>query len=84
MEGGISAANLVVSNTIPISKEKAFQKAIKINPQNIQEIQEAVKKAYNMPQDEEMRKELLREFSMDSIINKHIKIYNNLLQERIL
>lgn len=79
LEGGSAGANLVVSKTIPISKEKIFDRILKIEPDNIEQIKQTIEKAYKEPKDEEFRKELVEKFSINSIINSHIKIYNNLI-----
>lgn len=75
IEAGICGANLVVSNSLPILDYPVFAKCLTFDPNNVDEIRRQSLKAYSSPMNENLRKNIIKTFSWESVINKHIELY---------
>lgn len=81
LEGGTYGAKIVASKNLPILSYKSFNDCITFNPRKIEDIRNAIIESVSLPKDDKMRKMLMSEFSWKSVLNAHIKLYQQLIQE---
>lgn len=79
LEGIITGATPVLSKTLPILEFDTFNNCLTFDPDNIKEIRMQIKKAIHMEKDLNLINSAKEEFSWESVANKHLKIYENLL-----
>lgn len=76
LEGGMAGADLALSNTLPILCYSSFKKCRTFDPNNIKQMREVIKDAFERPKDVTLKDKLINEFNWDTIIDQHIKIYS--------
>ena len=81
LEGGIAGAKLAISNSLPILDYDVFKRCRSFNPNKIEDIRNELLLAYDDIKDDSLQKQLIKEFSWDSIIQKQIQYYEELLNE---
>lgn len=79
LEAGIMGAKLVLSNTLPILSYKSMSSCETFNPDNVNEIRDAVTKTFSSPQSNIIINAMKTEFSWGSVIDSHESVYNSLL-----
>lgn len=79
LEAGIMGAKLVLSNTLPILSYKSMSSCETFNPDNVNEIREAVTKTFSLPQSNKMKNAMITDFSWGTVIDSHESVYNSLL-----
>ena len=81
LEAAMSGCNVCLSKTLPILEFNVFDRNFTFDPRNVNEIRTVLDRAMVTPHNDLTRKRAIETFSWESIIEKHIKIYNNLLAE---
>lgn len=76
IEAGVQGTKLVLSKTLPILDYNCMKSVRTFNPNDIDDIKKAIVETFSKPRDENTKSQMLKEFSWDIIIDKHIKIYN--------
>lgn len=82
LEAGINGAKLLISNTLPILSFNSFKRAYTFNPSNIRNIYEVVLNAMKEEKDPQLKMDIEDEFSWDTIIEQHVKLYNKLINDK--
>lgn len=80
LEAGVSGCKIVMSQTLPILGYKSFEKCYRFDPSSPNSIRTNVLKALNAPKDKEFAKKIEKEFSWDTVIDKHVELYSGLLR----
>lgn len=81
LEAAMAGCNVCLSNTLPILDFNVFDRNFTFDPRNVDEIRKVLDKAMVTPHNELIRRKAIEIFSWESIIEKHIDIYNNLLED---
>ena len=79
VEGVIAGATPVISNTLPILEFKTFKNCLTFSPNVIEDIRTTIANAMHTPKDLKLIEKAKNEFSWESVANKHLAIYKNLL-----
>lgn len=79
LEAAVAGANLVVSQSLPILDFSAMNVCTRIVPNNLDDIRKKTLYAFNKEKVENQKDMILKEFSWDEVVNKHIELYKNLL-----
>lgn len=82
VEGVMAGATPVISNTLPILEFKTFEDCLTFSPNDIEDIRKKIIKAMHIPKNFKLVEEAKKEFSWESVANKHLDIYRNLLNQR--
>lgn len=82
IEGAACGANLVASSVLPLSEWNLDKYCEFVDSNNIDSIGKAVKKQFYKENDLTIREIIKQEFSWENIINRYIKIYEDLLKEK--
>ncbi|MBE5966482.1 MAG: glycosyltransferase [Lachnospiraceae bacterium] len=80
VEGGMAGANLAVSKTLPILDYNVFTEAELFMPDDINSIKTAVINAMKKPKSETMKENIKRFFSWESVAQKHMELYLEILK----
>lgn len=78
VEGGLYGANLVCSKSLPILELGIRDICTTCNPNNIDDIKNAILLAYNKDKDEKQPYIMKELFSLENIAKKHIDIYRQI------
>ncbi len=81
-EGIMSGATPVISNTLPILNFKTFENCLTFRPNDIEDIRKKITEAVHTPKDFKLIEKAKKEFSWESVANKHLDIYRKLLNQR--
>ena len=78
VEGGMAGAKLAISKTLPILEYDCFKDCLTFNPKDVKDIRNVVIKAFNDEKSDELKNRLIETFSWKTVIDKHIKIYDEM------
>lgn len=79
VEAGIQGAKLALSETLPILDYKCMRGVQTFKPDDIDSIRKSVTNVFNQSANEELKKQIMKEFSWEKIIEQHINIYNKVI-----
>jgi len=80
VEGCAAGANIVASEGLPIIDWGLSEYCRLINPKSITDMKSKLIEAYNAPRDAAVPSLILNKFSWDSVVEKHMEIYNVVVQ----
>ncbi len=80
IEAGVSGAKVVISETLPILEFKEFDSCMTFDPSDVDEIKKCILATIDKPKDEDFARRLKEAFSWDSVVDKHINCYEELLK----
>lgn len=79
LEAAMAGCNVCLSKTLPILAFDVFDRNLTFDPSLVDEIRNVLDRAMEIPKSGTTRKKAIESFSWESIIEKHIDIYQNLL-----
>lgn len=82
IEAIMYGAKLVLSNSLSILSYEDFKEFHTFSPNNTEEIKNAVIKTINSKKNQKTYDKIIKDFSWDTIIEEHIKLYRSLLNEK--
>lgn len=80
LEGAINGAKIAVSNTLPILEFEPLRNVCTFNPASIEDIRIKVSTLLKEERDTQLKDKVESFFSWDSVIDKHIECYEELLR----
>lgn len=78
LEGGAKGAKLAFSNTLPICRYSEFQNCPSFNPSNIKDIESVITACVEEINDGKLKERVINGFNWNTIIDKHIALYNSI------
>lgn len=79
VEGVMAGATPVISNTLPILEFKTFENCMTFNPNDIEDIRKKTNHAMHISNNFKLIENAKKDFSWESVANKHLEIYRSLL-----
>ena len=79
VEGAAAGANLVVTKSLPVHEYGFREGYYQVAPTDVNGIKEAILVAYKKDVPKDLRENAIKRYSWESVILKHIKLYETLL-----
>ena len=79
LEGGMAGTKLSMSNTLPILEYNCFKDCKTFDPSNYENMREVIMAAYKEKNFGLIRQKLIDTFSWPNVIDKHLELYERLL-----
>lgn len=80
LEAGINGTKLLISKTLPILEYESLKDSYKFNPSDVKNIREVVLNSMNSGSNPQLKNNIEKEFSWDTVIKQHINLYSDLLE----